>query len=301
MSPTREAAMRVFEPKSPEFDAPPGEASSARDGGELDAALRHALREGELRLDFQPLVAVADGATSGFEALLRWRRPGFGELAAGSFVSAAEGSPAFDDIGAWALLEAARAAAAWPARLRVGVNLSAAQLRSPQIAETVRGLLDRGRLDPRRLEIEITESALIEDFAAAAKILNALRTYGVTVALDDFGGDRSSMRALVRLPLDRLKIDGAFVVDALANPRCTAVIRAAARLAKELGLALTAKGVETCEQFELLRSVGCDETQGYFHSRPLPENGLAAVFERCPGGCDGRSDCRLCPRHVRLR
>ena len=87
---------------------------------------------------------------------------------------------------------------------------------------------------------------MIEDFAAAAKILNALRTYGVTVALDDFGGDRSSMRALVRLPLDRLKIDGAFVVDALANPRCTAVIRAAARLAKELGLALTGKGVETC-------------------------------------------------------
>ena len=143
MSLTREAAMRAFEPKSQEFDAPPAEASSAPDGGALDAALRRALREGELRLDFQPLVAVASGATTGFEALLRWRRPGFGELAAGRFVAAAEGSPVFDDVGAWALVEAARAAAAWPSRLRVAVNLSAAQLRSPQIAETVRGLVDR--------------------------------------------------------------------------------------------------------------------------------------------------------------
>jgi EAL domain-containing protein (putative c-di-GMP-specific phosphodiesterase class I) len=293
--------MRALAPKSQEFDAPPDEASSARDGGGLDAALRRALKEGELRLDFQPLVAVAGGATTGFEALLRWRRPGFGELAAGRFVAAAEGSPVFDDVGAWALQEAARAAAAWPSRLRVAVNLSAAQLRSPQIAETVRDLVDRGRLEPRRLEIEITESALIDDFVAAAATLNALRAQGATVALDDFGGDRSSMRALVRLPLDRLKIDSAFVVDALLNPRCAAVIRAAARLAKELGLALTAKGVETCDQFELLRSAGCDETQGYFHSRPLPENELAAVFERSPGGCDAHSDCRHCSRYLQLR
>jgi EAL domain-containing protein (putative c-di-GMP-specific phosphodiesterase class I) len=106
---------------------------------------------------------------------------------------------------------------------------------------------------------------------------------------------------LARLPLDRIKIDRAFIVDALVNPRCSAVIRAAARLAKELGLALTGEGVETCEQFELLRSAGCDETQGYFHSRPLPEGELASAFERSPGGCEGRSDCRLCGRRVPLR
>jgi EAL domain-containing protein (putative c-di-GMP-specific phosphodiesterase class I) len=301
MPATREAAMRALLPKTQEFDALPDEASSAPNGGALEAALRRALREGELRLDFQPLVAVAGGATTGFEALLRWRRPGFGELAAGRFVAAAEGSPVFDEVGAWALLEAAHAAAAWPSRLRVAVNVSAAQLRSPQIAETVRGLVDRGRLDPRRLELEIVEPAFIDDFAAVASTLNTLRAYGVTVALDDFGGDGSSMRALARLPLDRLKIDRAFVVDAMVNPRCAAVIRAAARLAKELGLALTGEGVETCEQFELLRPAGCDETQGYFHSRPLPESELAAAFERSPGGCDGRSDCRHCSRYVRLR
>ena len=272
-----------------------------RESGGLDAALRRALRDGELRLDFQPLAAVSGGATTGFEALLRWRRPGFGELAAADFVAAAEGSPVFEDVGAWALLEAARAAEAWPPRLRVAVNLSPSQLRSPKVAATVRGILDQGRLDPRRLELEIVKSALIDDFAAVATILNALRSYGVTVALDDFGGDGSSVQALARLPLDRLKIDRTFIVEAMVNPRCAAVIRAAARIAKELGLALTGEGVESCEQFELLRSAGCDETQGYFHSRPLPESDLAAVFERSPGGCDARSDCRLCLRHASRR
>ncbi|MGA2494276.1 MAG: EAL domain-containing protein [Roseiarcus sp.] len=293
--------MRALELKSQEFDASNERAPAVHGGGGLDAALQRALREGELRLDFQPLVAVAGGATTGFEALLRWRRPGFGELAAGSFVAVAEGLPTFDEIGAWSLVEAARAAVAWPARLRVAVNLSPAQLRSPKLAATVRSILDQGRLDPRRLELEIVKTALIDDYAAVATILNALRSYGVTVALDDFGGDDSSMQALAKLPLDRLKIDRSFVVEAMVNPRCAAVIRAAARIAKELGLALTGEGVESCEQFELLRSAGCDETQGYFHSRPLPESDLAAAFERSPGGCDARSDCRHCLRDARRR
>jgi EAL domain-containing protein (putative c-di-GMP-specific phosphodiesterase class I) len=298
---TRDTAMRALESSSRAFDASPEEASAARESGGLDAPLRRALREGELRLDFQPLVAVAGGATTGFEAFLRWRRPGFGELDAGSFVDAAEGSPVFDDIGAWSLVEAARAAAAWPARLRVSVNLSPAQLRSPKLSATVRSILDEGRLDPRRLELEIVKSAVIDDFAAVATVLNALRSYGVTVALDDFGGKGFSIQALARLPLDRLKIDRSFVVEAMVNPRCAAVIRSAARIAKELGLALTGEGVETCEQFALLRSVGCDETQGHFHSRPLPESDLAAQFERSKGGCDALSDCRLCLRYASRR
>jgi len=301
MSATRETAMRALELTPRAFDASAHDVSAVRDSGGLDAALRRALREGELRLDFQPLVAVAGGATAGFEALLRWRRPGFGELAAAGFVDAAEGLPAFDDIGAWSLVEAARAAAEWPARLRVSVNLSPAQLRSPKLAATIRGILDEGRLDPRRLELEIVKTALIGDFAAAATILNAIRSYGVAVALDDFGSDWFSIQALARLPLDRLKIDRGFVIEALVNPRCAAVIRAAARIAKELGLALTGEGVENCEQFELLRSAGCDETQGYFHSRPLAESELAGVFDRSPGGCDARSDCRLCRRSPRAR
>jgi EAL domain-containing protein (putative c-di-GMP-specific phosphodiesterase class I) len=293
--------MRALELRSQAFDASNADVPAVRAGGGLDAALQRALREGELRFDFQPLVAVAGGATRGFEALLRWRRPGFGELVAGSFVDAAEGSPVFDDIGAWSLAEAARAAAAWPTRLRVAVNLSPAQLRSPKVAATVRGILDEGRLDPRRLELEVVKSALIDDFAAVAAILNALRSYGVTVALDDFGGDGCSMHALAKLPLDRLKIDRSFVAEAMVNQRCAAVIRAAARIAKELGLALTGEGVESCEQFELLRSAGCDETQGYFHSRPLPESDLAAAFERSPGGCDPRGDCRHCLRDPQRR
>jgi len=290
--------MRALQPNPSQFEPLARDAPPLYGLGGLDAALRRALSDGELRLDFQPLAAVASGATTGFEALLRWRRPGVGDLAAGCFVADAEGLSGFDEVGVWTLIEAARAAAAWPSRLRVAVNLSAAQLRSPKVIDCVGRLADQGRIDPRRLEIEIAESALIDDFAAAAATLNGWRARGVTVALDDFGGDRSSMRALARLPLDRLKIDRAFVVDALINPRCAAVIRAAARLAKELGLALTGEGVETCEQLELLRSAGCDETQGYFHSRPLPENELESVFERAPGGCDGRKDCRGCPRKV---
>jgi EAL domain-containing protein (putative c-di-GMP-specific phosphodiesterase class I) len=284
--------------------APPFDQSAEADArdrapGGFDTALRHALRAGELRLDYQPLVSVATGATTGFEALLRWRRPGHGDLDAGRFIAAAERSSAFEEIGPWTLREAARVAATWPERLRVSVNLSAAQLHSPQLSEVVLGLLDKGRFDPRRLELEIVGSAFIDDFAAVAATLNGLRRYGVRIALDDFGGCHSALTALARLPLDRLKIDRAFIVDALVNPRCAAVIRAAARLAKELGLALTGEGVETFQQFALLRSAGCDEVQGYFHSRPLPESDLAAVFARCPEGCAGAEGCRFCPPGAR--
>ena len=122
-------------------------------------------------------------------------------------------------------------------------------------------------------------SSTISRLAAS---LNALRRFGVAIALDDFGAGYSSMTAIARLPLDRIKIDRGFVVDALANPRCAAVIRSAARLARELGLALTGEGVETREQFELLRSAGCDEMQGYLFMRPMPADALAAAFERCP-------------------
>ena len=195
--------------------------------------------------------------------------------------------------------EAARAAAGWPERLRVSVNLAAAQLRSPLLIETVLGALDKGRLDPRRLELEIVRSAFIDDFASVAATLCGLRREGVKIALDDFGGAHSPMTALARLPLDRLKIDRAFVADALLNPRSAAVIRAAARLAKELGLSLTGEGVETCQQLALLRSAGCDEVQGYFYSRPLPEGELANLYESASGDCAGRDDCPKCPGGLR--
>jgi EAL domain-containing protein (putative c-di-GMP-specific phosphodiesterase class I) len=189
--------------------------------------------------------------------------------------------------------------ASWPDHLRVTVNLSAAQLHTPLLCETVHALIDKKRLDPHRLELEIAESAFIDDFAVVAATLNGLRREGVKIALDDFGGSHSSLTALARLPLDRLKIDRAFIVDALLNPRCAAVIRAAARLAKELGLALTGEGVETCQQLALLRSAGCDEVQGYFYSRPLPESELASVFENVAGGCAGRDDCPKCRQGAR--
>jgi len=258
------------------------ESGDARERRELETALRQALRNGEMRLDFQPLVDVASGATKGFEALLRWRRPGFGDAPASLFIRAAEECGCIEEIGVWALREATRIAVSWPRRLRVAVNVSATQLKSPLLKAAIREIVETRGFDPRRLELEITESSFIADFEAAAESLRALRSLGVTIALDDFGAGYSSMIYISRLPLDRIKIDRAFVVDALANPRCAAVIRAAARLARELGLALTGEGVETCEQFDLLRSAGCDEAQGYLFSRPMPVDALASVFERCP-------------------
>ncbi len=258
------------------------ESGEARERRETETALRRALRNGEMRLDFQPLVDAASGATKGFEALLRWRRPGFGDLPARLFIPAAEESGCIEEIGVWTLREATRIATSWPKRLRLAVNVSAVQLKSPSLAAAIREIVEARGFDPRRLELEISESSFIDDFRAAAESLNALRRHGVAIALDDFGAGHSSMTSIARLPIDRIKIDRAFVVDALANPRCAAVIRSAARLAKELGLALTGEGVETCEQFELLRSAGCDEAQGYLFSRPMPADALASVFERCP-------------------
>lgn len=256
------------------------ESREARAKREMEAALRSALNNGEMSLEFQPLVDAASGETKGFEALLRWRRPGHAPAPASQFIQAAEASGCIEEIGCWALREATRIAATWPKRLRLAVNISASQLSSPSLAAAIHDIAQAQRFDPRRLELEISESLLIDNFEAAAASLNALRRYGVTIALDNFGTGGSSMAAIARLPLDRIKIDRVFVVDALTNPRCAAVIRAAARLARELGLALTGEGVETEAQFELLRSAGCDEAQGYFFSRPAPPEALPAMFKR---------------------
>ncbi len=257
------------------------EGREATERRKTEVALRQALRNGEMRLDFQPFVDAASGAVTGFEALLRWRRPGHPEAPASAFIRAAESCGCLEEIGVWALREATRVASHWPKRLRVAVNVSPVQLKSPLLTAAVRDIVERG-FDARRLELEISESALIEDFAAAAASLNALRHYGVSIALADFGGHFSSMSSVANLPLDRIKIERAFVADALANPRAAAVIRSAARLAKELGLALTGEGVETAAQLDLLRSAGCDEAQGYLLGRPAPAEELSALLKYFP-------------------
>ncbi len=254
-----------------------------------EAALRRALLNGEMRLDFQPIVDAASGAINGFEALLRWRRPGHPEAPADDFIRVAESCGCLEEIGVWALREATRAAASWPKRLRVAVNVSAAELRSPPLLAAVRDIIMSG-FEARRLELEISESALIEDFEAAAASLNALRHYGVSIALDALGAHFSSMSSIAKLPLDRIKIERAFVADALVNPRAAAVIRSAARLAKELGLALTGEGVETVEQLDLLRSAGCDEAQGYLLGRPAPAEAVPAMLAHRPAAASVESD-----------
>jgi diguanylate cyclase (GGDEF)-like protein len=259
------------------------EDEGARQRREFEAALRRALRNGEMDLEFQPIVDAASGVTRGFEALLRWRRPGHATAPASQFIRAAEAGGCLDEIGVWALREATRVAATWPKPLRLAVNISAAQLKSPSLAAAVREIAEKGDFAPARLELEIAESSLIDDFEAAAASLNALRHYGVRIALGGFGGEASSMTAIARLPLDRIKIDRALVEQAPVNPRCSAIIRLAARLAKELGLALTGEGVETQAQLDLLRSAGYEEVQGYLFSKPMAAEALPALFKRSPG------------------
>ncbi|MBV8662640.1 MAG: EAL domain-containing protein, partial [Hyphomicrobiales bacterium] len=191
-------------------DADSREESETR---KTEAALRRALHNGEMRLDFQPIVDAASGAISGFEALLRWRRPGFPEAPADDFIRVAESCGCLDEMGVWALREATRVAATWPKRLRVAVNVSAAELKAPSLLAAVREIA-AGGFESRRLELEISHSALIEDFEAAAASLNALRNYGVSIALDALGAQFSSMSSIAKLPLDRIKIDRAFVADA---------------------------------------------------------------------------------------
>jgi diguanylate cyclase (GGDEF)-like protein len=258
------------------------EDEGARQRRELETALRRALRNGEMDLEFQPIVDAASGTTKGFEALLRWRRPGRAAAPASQFIRAAEAGGCLDEIGVWALREATRVAASWPKPLRLAVNISAAQLKSPSLVAVVREIAEKRDFEPSRLELEIAESALIDDFEAAAASLNALRQCGVTIALAGFGGGSSSMTAIARLPLDRIKIDRALIEQALANPRYSAIIRLAARLAKELGLAVTGEGVETMAQLDLLRSAGCEEVQGYLFSRPVAPEALPALFKRSP-------------------
>jgi diguanylate cyclase len=165
--------------------------------------------------------------------------------------------------------------------LRLAVNISAAQLKSPSLGAAVREIVEKGDFEPSRLELEIAECSLIDDFEAAAASLNALRQCGVAIALGGFGGGSSSITAIARLPLDRIKIDRALVEQALTNSRCSAIIRLAARLARELGLALTGEGVETEAQLDLLRSAGCEEVQGHLFSKPVDAEALPALFKRC--------------------
>ncbi|OTP72109.1 putative bifunctional diguanylate cyclase/phosphodiesterase [Caballeronia sordidicola] len=237
----------------------------------LSLELQQAIGRHEFELCYQPLVNLHPQRINGFEALLRWRNPKRGIVNPGEFVPLAEELGLIAPIGEWVLRHACWRATRWPEPLRVSVNLSVAQFRANGLVDAVASALRESGLAPHRLELEITESMMLDDTQAVLSVLHRLRRMGVSIAMDDFGTGYSSLSYLKMFPFDRVKIDQSFTRGIGQRPEAEAVIWAVMGICKSLGIDSTAEGVETNAQLEFLSSAGCNEAQGYLFSRPRPE------------------------------
>ncbi|UMY17547.1 EAL domain-containing protein [Methylobacterium organophilum] len=243
---------------------------------DLERRLRRALERREFALHYQPVIRAKTGETVGFEALLRWRGPDGQMVPPAAFIPLAEEAGLMPEIGAWVLEEACRNAASWPQPLTISVNVSPMQLRSAHLLTTIAAALERSGLPAHRLEIEITETAILENRETALDLLRRIRAMGIQVALDDFGTGYSSLSFVHSFPLTRIKIDRSFVRDLGEDARSTQIVRAILGLARGLGLAVTAEGVETQEQFRILRKERCPDVQGFLLGQP---EAVACPFE----------------------
>jgi diguanylate cyclase (GGDEF)-like protein len=235
----------------------------------IEADLKRALPMGELELHYQPILNLKNGRVTVCEALLRWRHPERGMIPPFEFIPIAESIGLIGEIGAWVLVEACRTAATWPAHVGVAVNLSAAQFGSRELLADVSDALKKSGLAPHRLELEVTETLLLEDDPATHQTLCTLSQSGVSIALDDFGTGYASLSYLRRFPFNKIKIDQTFVRDLPERSDCVAIVSAVANLARTLGMRTVAEGVETVAHLDLVTRAGCDEVQGYLFSRPV--------------------------------
>ena len=276
------------------FEAAMDEAAQAR--RRLERELRLGLERGEFVLHYQPQLELASGRLAGVEALIRWNHPERGLVLPGAFIPAAEANGLIRPLGAWVLREACRQAKAWRERgwdLSVAVNLSPAQLRHSQFLPTIGDALEAAGLEPARLELEITEGVLMENFEQQGdSFLRGLTADGVRLALDDFGIGYSSLAYLKHLPVKTIKIDRSFVRDLGQDPDALALVRAIVTLGHSLRKRVVAEGVENAIQLDLLRELGCDEAQGFHIARPLDTEQLenSARYTRQPGSTLRRSD-----------
>ncbi len=244
----------------------------------LEQSLRNALAAREFELHYQPLVDLVTNAITGFEALIRWHHPDKGLLGPDAFIPLAEEIGLINPIGEWVMSEACTTAAKWPNHLRIAVNLSPIQFRSPGLVRCIAEALGMSGLSPDRLELEITEGTLLEDSDAMLAILYQLRELGVCVAIADFGTGCSSLNCLQGFPFDRIKIDRSFIKDIAESTGSLNIVRAVTALAKGLGMAATAEGVETMEQRSTVASEGCGEMQGFLFSKALPANEIEQLL-----------------------
>jgi diguanylate cyclase (GGDEF)-like protein/PAS domain S-box-containing protein len=258
-----------------------------RDRRVLHQDLSLAIKNGELSLHYQPQAISHQTAGSseviGFEALARWLHPVRGFVPPGDFIPLAEESGLIVEMGEWILREACREAASWPMPLQIAVNLSPAQFMHGDLVGLVHSILLETGLAPGRLELEITEGVLIEDFDRGLALLRRLKALGVRISMDDFGSGYSSLSYLQAFPFDKIKVDRAFVMNLGRNPQSAAIVRAVIGLGHGLDMSIVAEGVETQEQLSFLSDEGCDTVQGYFIGRPLPIGQYAALVGRNGG------------------
>ena len=244
----------------------------------LEMDLRKALANEEFELHYQPLVNLKTNKIAAFEALLRWKHPSRGMISPAEFIPIAEETGLIIPLGEWVLNTACEETVNWPDYIKVAVNLSPSQLTNRNLVKAVKNALNNSSMDPRKLQLEITETVLLQNTFATLATLNELRRMGVQIALDDFGTGYSSLSYLRSFPFDKIKIDRSFIKDLTNGAEPLAIVNAVAGLAKCLNMISTAEGVETPQQLEMLQAIGCTEMQGYLFSRALPAKEVGMFF-----------------------
>ena len=251
----------------------------------MEIALRKALANDELLLNYQPVVSADSGSVVGFEALLRWNSPKFGNVSPVKFIPLAEDARLIVPNGEWVLRTACKEAINWPSAVKVAVNVSADQLTDPDFLSTVVSALEDSGLPPHRLEIEVTESIFMREGTGAAEMLDQIIALGINLSLDDFGTGYSSLGYLRKTRFTTIKVDRSFVQGAAKKvPESLAIIRAVVAMADSLGMSTTAEGAETEEEVQMIKKLGCTKIQGYYFGRPMVTEDARKLFSTFDAG-----------------